>query len=325
MCTDSCCIGWEVDIDDETMHKYAAIPGELGDRIRSSIICEPQTHFALDGDGRCRNLRADGLCEIICALGDGMLCDICREHPRYYNTVGGDTECGIGLGCEEAAKLILSAQLPLSYISEPQGDDADSNECNDSSDDGRVTAYIQDVRSSIYDHICLSARIDEGLCRIYDYAMAAEDGMLDVEMGLAEEVEAPKIGEIENDICHLFLGAYDTLATCEMLDDELPSDLARARSYAREKADDHHLSAELDVPMRRLATYFIHRYLIAATEDGRLAERIRLACICTMAIAMIAASKGVADTAALINISKSFSKNIEYSTDNISAILDSLG
>lgn len=36
-CTDNCCIGWEIDIDKPAMERFAKIPGEFGERLRSAI------------------------------------------------------------------------------------------------------------------------------------------------------------------------------------------------------------------------------------------------------------------------------------------------
>ena len=33
-CRDNCCIGWEVDIDDESLEVYNSVGGEFGDRLR---------------------------------------------------------------------------------------------------------------------------------------------------------------------------------------------------------------------------------------------------------------------------------------------------
>lgn len=33
-CEDNCCIGWEVDIDDESLEVYNSVGGEFGDRLR---------------------------------------------------------------------------------------------------------------------------------------------------------------------------------------------------------------------------------------------------------------------------------------------------
>ena len=35
-CEDNCCIGWEVDIDDESLEVYKSVGGEFGDRLRGS-------------------------------------------------------------------------------------------------------------------------------------------------------------------------------------------------------------------------------------------------------------------------------------------------
>ena len=110
-CQHSCCIGWEIDVDDETLARYRALPGEIGTRIRASL-CEADgvVSFSLCEDGRCPHLDARGLCRIQTALGEGALCEICREHPRFYHTAGGKVEFGIGASCEEAARLILSSK-----------------------------------------------------------------------------------------------------------------------------------------------------------------------------------------------------------------------
>lgn len=41
--------------------------------------------------------------------GKDYLCDICREHPRFYNDMGDHIEAGIGLVCEEACRLVLES------------------------------------------------------------------------------------------------------------------------------------------------------------------------------------------------------------------------
>lgn len=108
-CTHSCCVGWEICIDGDTLERYQALPGEMGERIRQSIdLTDGGAQFRLGAAERCPHLDGKGLCRIITALGEGYLCDICREHPRFYNAVGDHLECGLGAACEEAARLILA-------------------------------------------------------------------------------------------------------------------------------------------------------------------------------------------------------------------------
>lgn len=108
-CRHSCCVGWEIDVDEEAICRYEQLSSEYGKRIRESISREDPPHFMLCAGERCPHLEKSGLCAIILHCGEEYLCDICREHPRFYhNTVHG-LEVGIGMACEEAARIILNS------------------------------------------------------------------------------------------------------------------------------------------------------------------------------------------------------------------------
>lgn len=125
-CRHSCCCGWEIDIDDESLRRYEHVPGELGALLKKSIARTPTPHFVLDAHERCPLLREDGLCRIILGLGEDALCDICTEHPRFYNDYPGRFEAGLGLCCEEAVRLFLAVDAPLSFIEEEDESEADA-------------------------------------------------------------------------------------------------------------------------------------------------------------------------------------------------------
>lgn len=108
-CRHSCCIGWEIDVDADTIQVYDALTEGYGQQIRDSINMEDTPHFRLCTGERCPHLDGTGLCRIITNLGEGYLCHICREHPRFYNDTNGGKEVGLGMACEEACRLILSS------------------------------------------------------------------------------------------------------------------------------------------------------------------------------------------------------------------------
>lgn len=108
-CTHSCCVGWEIDIDEKTLAIYKSAEGKYFDRIRKSIDCTDTPHFSLSDGERCPHLDSRGLCRIITECGEDFLCDICREHPRFYNKTSHGIEVGLGMACEEAARIILSS------------------------------------------------------------------------------------------------------------------------------------------------------------------------------------------------------------------------
>ena len=105
-CTHSCCVGWEIGVDEETLCGYKNLPEGERDEILSHI---DEGVIRLSADGRCPFLDKNGLCRIISRHGEEYTSVICREHPRFYNNVGDRAEVGIGASCEEAARIILSA------------------------------------------------------------------------------------------------------------------------------------------------------------------------------------------------------------------------
>ena len=106
-CRHSCCVGWEIGVDGDTMQRYALLEGALADEIRQNIT-EDSTIRLSAGD-RCPFLNGCGLCRIISEMGDSCVPLICQEHPRFYHRVGERIEGGIGMSCEEAARIILSS------------------------------------------------------------------------------------------------------------------------------------------------------------------------------------------------------------------------
>ena len=117
-CKHSCCIGWEIDIDGDTMELYGSLEGELADKIRANIEGEV-SHFVLGEGERCPFLNKNGLCDIITEYGDGAICDICYLHPRFYNFYSSFEEVGLGLSCEQAVRIVLTEEEKF-YIKTPE-------------------------------------------------------------------------------------------------------------------------------------------------------------------------------------------------------------
>lgn len=115
-CVHSCCLGWEIDIDEETAALYEGLQGELGEELRQKMCREPEPHFCLTVEERCPFLNEKGLCRLILGFGEDVLCDICREHPRFYNDFPQRQEAGLGLCCEEATRLLLAGDGSLELV-----------------------------------------------------------------------------------------------------------------------------------------------------------------------------------------------------------------
>ena len=107
-CKNNCCIGWEIDIDDDTLKFYKT----KGDII-NNIDSYPSPHFRLKENERCPFLNSNNLCEIIKNYGEERLCQICRDHPRFRNFFISRTEIGLGMCCEAATELIINNDFSL--------------------------------------------------------------------------------------------------------------------------------------------------------------------------------------------------------------------
>ena len=108
-CEDTCCAGWEIDIDDESYQKYMQIPGEFGEKIRANIR-EYETDdedvyeshgFVLKEDRRCPFLNQDNLCEMILTLGEDAICDVCANTPRNFFEYDHTREISLSPSCAD--------------------------------------------------------------------------------------------------------------------------------------------------------------------------------------------------------------------------------
>ena len=114
-CRHNCCIGWEIDIDPESLEFYKTQSDILG-----KISFEGTPHFVLGEQERCPFLNKNNLCDLITTHGEQHLCQICRDHPRFRSFFDMRTEIGVGLTCEAAARLILDNDLALEKIDEDE-------------------------------------------------------------------------------------------------------------------------------------------------------------------------------------------------------------
>lgn len=142
-CTDTCCVGWEIDVDENSQEAYRKVIGVFGDKLRDNI---EDGHFKLQPHDRCPFLDKNNLCEIFTNLGESSLCNICREHPRFVEVYGDIMEKGIGLCCEEAVRLLLEGEGPLAFT----GEECDEPEDEIDDDDREIRDQVLYEREQIF-------------------------------------------------------------------------------------------------------------------------------------------------------------------------------
>ena len=290
-CRHSCCVGWEIDIDPETAARYRALPGEEWAWLRESIVGDPP-RFLLDEAERCPCLREDGLCRLILTLGEESLCQICRDHPRFRNEWPGRTEIGVGACCEEAARLILSQEKPLTLTEDG------------SFPEGKAARTLWDLREELFD-------------MVFDPALSpdeAEDAIL-----RRTGARLPEGGPIA--WAKYFLGL-------ERLDDAWTACLTRLMEREGDPAAFARHMADREREYRNMLAYFLYRHLPEALEDGNAASRAGFAVLSVRLIRALGAAR-YAGTAVFTRhdqeaLFRMYSAEVEYSEPNLNALYDLL-
>ena len=128
-CPDTCCAGWQIVIDEDSLERYGKEQGEFGKRLRNSIDWEEECFY--QKNRRCAFLNDENLCDLYKALGPDALCDTCRLYPRHTEEYEGLRELSLSLSCPEAARIILSCQEPVRFLAEETDEEDDYNiRCN---------------------------------------------------------------------------------------------------------------------------------------------------------------------------------------------------
>ena len=288
-CHHSCCIGWEIGVDADTLAFYegllqsdAPLSAELKNKLASSLCRgEEGVTFSLCEGDRCPFLQQDGLCELICHLGEGALCQICSDHPRFYHFFCDRKETGIGLCCEEAARLILLQKTPMTLLEEEGSEEEEFFDEQERQEDEAIIALRDQMFSLIEE---------------------TEDWQT-CENGLLSLVSAQNTPFAPEEYARF-------LKDLERLDPAWDDLLARSAFEMGKET--------LQQPVRRLLTYFLFRHLPDARYDGKLAERV---CFAVFSAKFLLALSKEDDMEDFCNLARAFSAEIEYSDENLSAVL----
>ena len=330
-CKDSCCIGWEIDVDEEKRSYYRSVDGELGQRLHTCIDWK-EGHFILLGEKeRCPFLNEDNLCDLIIGLGEESLCDICREHPRFYDWYDDYTEVGLGLCCEEAARLVISGEEKRAFLADTYTDEEPWINVLFAA---RETAFLilQDRRYPVWDRLCsLSVYIEElQQCMDFDSLDEAEETVSYYrENPWVENTYSGSVGERRQVYKEILM----ICSELEPMDPTWPDTVEKIRDFVederrlgRAEKDLQESYGGLDYQYEHLAIYFTYRYFMKSREDSNIRSKGMIGLFCILLIRLLDLwniDQGVeVTTESRAWNAKNCSKEIEYSEDNLEKLND---
>ncbi|MCR4693918.1 MAG: flagellin lysine-N-methylase [Pseudobutyrivibrio sp.] len=132
-CPDSCCKGWEIGIDDESIDMYKFMADSGHDFFNERVDFE-QACFKQDKKGDCACLRPDGLCQLQMDYGQKYLCATCDLFPRHIEEFPEVREYSLSASCPEVALSMVRMRELMDY-EEKSDESVDADEYEDFNQD----------------------------------------------------------------------------------------------------------------------------------------------------------------------------------------------
>ena len=305
-CPHSCCIGWEVVLDEDHARRYLAGEDPLSRRAAEAMVydeAEDAFSFPLSG-GRCPFLDGENLCELHRAWGAEATPLTCQTHPRFTEDYGEFAERALSAACPAANVLLLGSREPLGFR------EIETGETGEEGDDWlpylvpfrrRLFALLQDRSRP------LRARLAEFLilCLLADAVLAdaelegtAPEGLLTLEGGTLSGM-LPEEG--------IFPAGFRLLASLEVLEPDWRDVLRKVETAAPVPQD--------EALLERVAVYFAYRSILKCVNDGDLLGRGLYTVFLTLAAERIAAVRGLGEAL------RRLSREVEHDADNVEALL----
>lgn len=313
-CKDNCCIGWEIDIDENTYKYYKCVSGEFGEELRKGIYEKPSVQFQMDLDGRCVFLNDKNLCKIYIELGKQHLCKICTEHPRFHELYGTIKESGLGLACETAAELILNQKEPVHFQETGEGFPEDE-----------TMKFLFTVREEIFRMlqnrtVPLEKRWNDML--VFTEYIQDLLNTRKLRESVSIEADAEKKQILKNMQSVEYLNSWITVyRNFEIMDDIWERLLKKTQESCKDPKD-----MNLDGTFyEQLMVYFVYRHFMKSAYDGNPLLKVKFAVLsCLLISRIIQCGDIVSYDLNEIDIARLYSKEIEYSKENMETLFDEL-
>ena len=307
-CPHSCCIGWEVVIDEDTARRYRAEPGPLGEKLRAAMQFDGEdVCFPLD-DGRCPFLNRENLCEIHCTLGAEATSVTCQEHPRFIEEYGPFKEITLSAACPKANELLLGSNEPLTFSVLEDETPAEEGDA--------WLDWLLPLRNYLLD--LLRNREQPLQERLRYFLLIAQEAQRLLDAKAMEELTAfcaspyirrPKAAELtegwEQAACRC-------LRSLEILEPDWQALLERWENNPALPA----FAPREPEKLERIAVYLAFRYLLKAVNDGDLLGRAQFCLLGVLTVDRLSRFTELSEALRL------FSREIEHDQDNLDALLD---
>lgn len=341
-CPDTCCAGWQIVIDENSLEKYSNVSGDFGIRLLNSINWREGIFEQYEK--RCSFLNAENLCDIYKELGADALCDTCRLYPRHIEEFENLREFSLSLSCPVAAKMILQCQEPVRFLEEED----EKEECEEDFEDfdfllfdcllevrEKLFSIVQNRTIPIEKRMYCVLKIAKNLQTALDEGELFErDFMAEIELCLQEKAE-----DFSGNLYEIVQAFRKDLLRLEVLREEWKTNLKatdnlfqKGETWYVEKRDRY--KAEIkntigqeqwDIYKEQLLMFFLYTYFCGAVYDDMIYSKGVLSVISVFWIEEItfwswAADEGQIEEKNLLETAYRYAREIEHSDENLNLL-----
>lgn len=350
-CKDTCCAGWAIMIDEDTLDQYKKTEGEFGERLQRSINWNEGCFEQINR--RCAFLNEDDLCDIHLEAGEEMLCDTCRDYPRHMEEFEGVREGSLSLSCIEAAKLILGCEEPVRFLR--LEDDVEDEEYEDF--DYFLYTKLMDAREKILSFLqkrdipvrmriatvlslsqSIQEKIDQDTIFEIEDILGAFEHQENVTL-LLKRYQGTTLGE--NQFCSDMRKVFRVFQKMEVLKDSWPEYVKQVERLLYGEGRNQYLSyrkefllkigTESENPekwenwIEQLMVYFIYVYFAGAVYDDQILSKVKTGVIAILLIQELALAKWMKNGKMfsledMVEVAHHVSREMEHSDVNLARL-----
>lgn len=344
-CEDTCCAGWQIVIDKDSLQKYRKIRGDFRKRMLRSVDWLRGT-FRQDKNKRCAFLNENNLCDLYLAQGENGFCKTCCEYPRHTEEFEGVREITLSLSCPEVARIVMNRMDPVTFISHEKDGEEEFDDFDpflySVLDDARkeMIRLLQDRSLTVAERTVLVLGMAHDMQgrmnrrELFDCMTVIDKYGTDKALAFVREFLDKE--EVKQRASALAGKMFVHLYELELLREEwgvllnetqdlLYGDMDKYRCVRAEFAVYQAKNATVDIHLEQLLVYFLFTYFPGAVYDGEIYAKAQLAVYCVWMIwelwmARWLKNEKSLDLEEMTEIVYRFSREVEHSDLNLKTI-----
>ena len=330
-CEATCCAGWQIVVDEDSLKKYKKVTGPFEQRIKEGVDFKEGVFYQNPGK-RCAFLNEQNLCDMYTALGEDSFCETCRRYPRHIEEFENIREFTLSASCPEAARILLSQKEPVQFYEI----EVEAEEEEFDNFDLVIYEKLLEAREEMLQFLQnRSISVKERATGLWDFIQLFQEKMDEgtlFEDGAIYEKLIPRNPETSYEEAKALFALLHHL---EFLADDWEDTLFETEQLLYEEGEKRYIGIrdifeawrtenfpDWDIMLEQLLVYFITTYFCGAVYDEYVASKVKMSVCSVFYIGELAMAQWIKQGANLTlpeftKIVYRYSRELEHSDENL--------